>query len=95
MPLSPSFPSSEIRYILENSEARLLLSPSKFQSKAEEVIREGLQQPPTLVVINKQLAEAEEKASESVQLDDTTQNAGGMMLYTSGTTSRPASHTLS
>ena len=74
---------------MENSEASVLLSSSKFQSKAEEVIKEGLSKPPLLTVLDKEFGE--DQSSEHVQLENTSEIAGGMMLYTSGTTSRPVS----
>ncbi|KAG7005775.1 hypothetical protein G7Y79_00018g045820 [Physcia stellaris] len=87
VPLSSGFPASELRYILENSEALMLLSSTKFQSKAEEVVKEGLEKPLKLQIVEKRLASR--NATERVQLDDPKDEEGGMMLYTSGTTSRP------
>ena len=87
VPLSSGFPATELRYILQNSEALMLLSSTKFQSKAEEVVKEGLEQPLKLQIVEKRLASR--NATERVQLDDPKGVEGGMMLYTSGTTSRP------
>ena len=87
VPLSFGFPASELRYILENSEALMLLSSTKFQSKAEEVLKEGLEKPVKLQIVEKRLASR--SATARVQLDDPKDEEGGMMLYTSGTTSRP------
>ena len=89
VPLSSGFPASELRYILENSEAVTLLSSRKFQGKAEEVLKEGIEhlpRKPVLNVIEKRLSgDGEDK----VQLVPLPMTKGGMMLYTSGTTSRP------
>ena len=89
VPLSSAFPASELRYILENSEAVTLLSSSKFQEKAEEVLKEGLEhlhKKPVLNIVEKRLAG---NGEDEVQLVPLPMTKGGMMLYTSGTTSRP------
>ncbi|KAL9627368.1 MAG: hypothetical protein Q9204_006616 [Flavoplaca sp. TL-2023a] len=87
VPLSSSFPASEIRYILDNSESLLLLSSEKFKSKADEVLREGLEKKPISASIEKK-AEGHQ-SSELVQLEENSDDQSGLMLYTSGTTSRP------
>lgn len=87
VPLSSGFPASELRYILENSETLMLVSSTKFQSKAEEVVKEGLEKTLKLATVQKHLAGG--KSTDQVQLDNLKDDAGGMMLYTSGTTSRP------
>lgn len=89
VPLSSGFPASELRYILENSEAVSLVSSRKFQNKAEEVLEEGLDhlaRKPTLNVVQKR---REGNGRDEVHLVPLPMNKGGMMLYTSGTTSRP------
>ena len=65
----------------------MLLSSTKFQSKAEEVVKEGLEKPLKLQVVEKRLAGSD--ATAQIHLDDPKDGGGGMMLYTSGTTSRP------
>ena len=87
VPLSSGFPASELRYILENSEALVLLSSVKFRSKAEEVLNEGLERQLNFEVIDKRTSGT--GSSEGVQLENANGDVGGMMLYTSGTTSRP------
>ena len=87
VPLSSSFPANELRYILENSEALMLLSSTKFRSKAEEVVKEGLEKPPQLQILEKRLSGND--STEQAKLEEAQGDAGGMMLYTSGTTSRP------
>ena len=89
VPLSSGFPASELRYILENSEAVTLLSSRKFQEKAEEVLKEGIEhlpRKPVLNVVDKRLSG---NGEDGVQLVPLPMTKGGMMLYTSGTTSRP------
>ncbi len=87
VPLSQGFPAHELRYILNNSEAILLLSSKKFQDKAQEVVEKGLQKTPRVKTIKKRLAGNASK--RKVELKALEHEDGGLMLYTSGTTSRP------
>ncbi|KAL9576141.1 MAG: hypothetical protein Q9212_007348, partial [Teloschistes hypoglaucus] len=87
VPLSSSFPASELRYILDNSEALMLLSSAKFQSKANEVLREGLGKTPIAGIVEKALEGSQ--SGDSIQLETISDDRSGLMLYTSGTTSRP------
>jgi malonyl-CoA/methylmalonyl-CoA synthetase len=64
----------------------MLLSSEKFKDKASEVVKEGLESKP-LVAVEK-ITEGK-KSSEHITLEDPKSEDGGMMLYTSGTTSRP------
>ncbi|OCK79843.1 acetyl-CoA synthetase-like protein [Lepidopterella palustris CBS 459.81] len=86
VPLSPTFPPHELRYILDQSQARMLLSSGTFQEKADEVLKEGLETHP---INYKTESIMSGKKDGNVTLEDSTSNKGGMMLYTSGTTSRP------
>ncbi|KAK5676262.1 hypothetical protein LTS10_011074 [Elasticomyces elasticus] len=88
VPLAPSFPPSELRYILNHSEALALLSSSKFSSLAAEVTKEGLDRQPHSIPIEKRIQGA--TSDTPVELSGSSHHAeGGMMLYTSGTTARP------
>lgn len=89
IPLSANFPPSELRYILDDSESSVLLSSAKFMGKAEETIKEGLKARPFLGTVEKRLIGTSSRTS--IQLVDSAETSGGMMLYTSGTTSRPVS----
>ena len=86
IPLSSAFPASELRYILDNSEAVTLLSSEKFKNKAEEVLKEGMERKPTLNLVDKKF---KGNGEDDVTLVPLPMTKGGMMLYTSGTTSRP------
>jgi len=89
VPLSSGFPASELRYVLENSEAVNLVSSEKFKDKAEEVLKEGLEHmpnKPNLTIVEKR---RQGLGRDDVQLVPLPMNKGGMMLYTSGTTNRP------
>lgn len=88
MPLAPSFPAPELRYILENSEAILLISSAKNAAKAEEVISKDLANPPLFHQLGRfNNASSEDK---NIVLGDLFEAPlAGMMLFTSGTTARP------
>lgn len=86
LPLSPAFPAHELQYILDQSQAAMLLSSKKFEGKAEEVLKEKLATPPKHVKLEKRMGGAE---PTSVTLEGPEDGEGGMMLYTSGTTNRP------
>lgn len=88
LPLSPAFPTGELKYILDNSQAKMLLATEKYSDKAMEILRQGLEHDPIFNVRSK----LEGTRGEPVTLTDLDKpSAGGMMLYTSGTTNRPAS----
>ncbi|KAF2476653.1 acetyl-CoA synthetase-like protein [Lindgomyces ingoldianus] len=86
VPLSPTFPAHELRYILDQSESLMLLSSEKFQDKADEVLKEGMETAP---INYKQDKIMMGKTDDYVTLEGPASDQGGMMLYTSGTTSRP------
>ncbi|KAH8883856.1 acetyl-CoA synthetase-like protein [Thozetella sp. PMI_491] len=86
VPLSPAFPAPELQYILNHSEALMLLSSAKFTPKAHEVLRTELDRQPLHLELKKHLGGG---AHEQITLDDPNPKEAGMMLYTSGTTNRP------
>ncbi|KAK4202471.1 putative short-chain-fatty-acid--CoA ligase [Triangularia verruculosa] len=86
VPMSPAFPASELQYILNHSEALMLLSTAKFASKAQEVLKTELDVQPTFLQLDKFQGAGEH---EKVTLDKSGPGSAGMMLYTSGTTNRP------
>ena len=89
VPLSPSFPANELRYIIDQSQAVMLLSTEKYQSKSDEVTKEALNHK----VITAEWTKIKEggKNADQVAIEEDGGSQGGMMLYTSGTTSRPVS----
>ena len=93
VPLSAGFPANELRYILNNSQSTRLLSSSKFQSKADEVIHDGLEAPCPVQVL--EAFEPTSSTLDAVEIQGQSDDAGGMMLYTSGTTNRPVSQAYS
>lgn len=86
LPLSPAFPANELQYILNQSQASMLLASSKFDGKAHEVLKESLKGKPRLVKLEKKLKSA---MHVPISLERSSGTNGGLMLYTSGTTSRP------
>jgi malonyl-CoA/methylmalonyl-CoA synthetase len=86
VPLSPTFPAHELRYIIDQSESLMLLSSKKFQSQADDVLSEGMETKP---INYKQEKILTGKTDDYVTLEEPTSEKGGMMLYTSGTTNRP------
>ncbi|KAG9249126.1 hypothetical protein BJ878DRAFT_411329 [Calycina marina] len=86
IPLSPAFPAHELQYIMDHSQATMLLSSKKFEKKAEDVLSGGLERVPKHVKLEKIMGGGQ---YGNVVLEDERQEEGGMMLYTSGTTSRP------
>jgi len=91
VPVAPGFPVGELRYILDHSRALMFVSSAKFSEKAQDVVKEGLEHTPISARAEK-IAEGRRGESD-VTLEDVGDavEKGGMMLYTSGTTSRPVS----
>ena len=89
VPLSPAFPANELKYIIDHSQASLLIASSRFDIKAQEVQVTGLEAEPKLVRIEKMTGES---SFAGVTFEEPSNGRGGMMLYTSGTTSRPVSN---
>lgn len=86
LPLSPAFPAPELQYILNQSQASLLVSSPKFAAKAQEVLGSGLDAAPIHVELPKHIKGG---GAETVTLEGDDAGAAGLMLYTSGTTNRP------
>ncbi|KAL2165329.1 hypothetical protein VTH06DRAFT_626 [Thermothelomyces fergusii] len=86
VPMSPAFPAPELQYILNHSEALMLLSSAKFTSKAEEVLKTELDVRPVHLQLDKFQGDG---VYEKVTLETSDAGSAGMMLYTSGTTNRP------
>lgn len=90
VPLAPGFPASELRYVMNNSTAVLLLSSTRFLSKGKEALAEGLGSKSRLKVVEKRFESLEDELQQTpVLVNSKETNIGGLMLYTSGTTSRP------
>ncbi|KAL3485590.1 hypothetical protein BJX62DRAFT_37117 [Aspergillus germanicus] len=87
VPLSTSFPVSELKYIMDDSQSGVLVSNPMWLEKMEALLRSGLNQS----VAFDMWAGIDMGAShvESVELNGLDGGHGGLMLYTSGTTNRP------
>ncbi|KAF9770287.1 hypothetical protein IL306_012189 [Fusarium sp. DS 682] len=94
VPLAPSFPAPELRYIINNSQALALISSAKYAAKAEEVLTEGLDNTPLFYGI-KGTREASTNEKDVELREFSSEPRGGMMLFTSGTTARPKGVVLS
>lgn len=86
VPLSPAFPTPELQYVIDHSEASLLVSSTKFLTRADDVLSSGLAVIPKRLELGKHQGGADH---EVVSLEGEDAGEAGMMLYTSGTTNRP------
>ncbi|KAG2010694.1 hypothetical protein GB937_007663 [Aspergillus fischeri] len=89
LPLSPAFPVGELKYILDNSQAKVLVATQKYVDKAHDLLKAGLNTEPVLDIKEKIQAGATSSYPVSLEDLDGERSMGGMMLYTSGTTNRP------
>ncbi|KAL4924702.1 acyl-CoA synthetase [Aspergillus undulatus] len=87
VPLSTAFPIHELKYIMDNSQAGVLVTTERYGDMARRLLREGLDRKPTLDVRKKIMTGA--TGIGGVELQNMNGGHGGMMLYTSGTTNRP------
>lgn len=87
VPLSASFPVAELQYILEQSEASILVSSGKFQTKSQQLLATELKSKPSYLQLQKHTDPNSE--DEKVTLGDADPGEAAVMLYTSGTTNRP------
>ncbi|KAH8695942.1 putative AMP-binding enzyme [Talaromyces proteolyticus] len=87
LPLSPAFPLAELKYILDNSETKVLLATEQYASKTRELVTAGLEFNPKVHISYKIMQGS--ALSQPIALQDTKRSNGGLMLYTSGTTNRP------
>lgn len=94
VPLAPAFPAPELRYILNLSEAIVLVSSGKYAEKAAEVLGHGLDSLPLCYQVG-QGADASPEAKGVLLRGFSSTRSGGMMLFTSGTTARPKGVVLS
>jgi malonyl-CoA/methylmalonyl-CoA synthetase len=87
MPLSSAFPSSELRYILDNSQAAMLVASPKYTEQAKTVLSQGPEKTPLFAAVEKRMGGS--TTAGSIIFEDSGHDQAGLMLYTSGTTSRP------
>lgn len=87
LPLAPSFPAGELRYIVNHSEAAVFVTSDKHASKTDQVLAAEIEKSPICAQVSPITSDV--NPSETVTLKDVSSDEGGLMLYTSGTTSRP------
>ena len=88
VPISTHLTADEVAYILDDSDARLLVTTTKFDSLVDQMKAAGLAIPTlTYGAPGAGSAEAVLAAQPATPIDD--QSAGRVMLYSSGTTGRP------
>lgn len=87
VPLSTAFPVHELKYIMDNSQAGMLVATERYEDMAARILEAGLDREPVLDVRGKIMAGA--PGVGGVELETADGGRGGMMLYTSGTTNRP------
>ncbi|KAL4919081.1 hypothetical protein BDW62DRAFT_179890 [Aspergillus aurantiobrunneus] len=87
VPLSTGFPIHELKYIMDNSQAGMLVATERYGDMAQKILKQGLVREPTLDVRGKITTGA--TGGGAVELEGLDRENGGMMLYTSGTTNRP------
>lgn len=88
VPLAASFPASELRYILNHSNADALLYSTKFANLATDVLSWDFDGRSTPVHIDK-IAQGSQSIEPVKLVEYSGDVTSGLMLYTSGTTARP------
>ncbi|CBF82751.1 protein sgdD [Aspergillus nidulans FGSC A4] len=87
VPLSTGFPIHELKYIMNNSQAGMLVATERYADMAEKIMEGELDRQPILDMRGKIRTGSSDVGA--VELEGLDGNSGGMMLYTSGTTNRP------
>ncbi|KAL3436008.1 hypothetical protein BDV09DRAFT_166070 [Aspergillus tetrazonus] len=87
VPLSTGFPIDELKYIMNNSQAGMLVATERYADMAGKIMEGGLDRQPILDMRGK--IRTGSSGVGAVELEGIDGNSGGMMLYTSGTTNRP------
>ncbi|KAL4736792.1 hypothetical protein BDV11DRAFT_8136 [Aspergillus similis] len=87
VPLSTGFPIHELKYIMNNSQAGMLIATERYGDMAGKIVEGQLDRQPILDVRLK--ITTGNSGFGAVELEGLDGDSGGMMLYTSGTTNRP------
>jgi long-chain acyl-CoA synthetase len=85
-PINWHLAAEEVKYVVEDSGARVLFSDDRFGARAREVA-DAVTSAPAVVIAGEQLDGALSGVSDAPL--DPAGPAGGNMIYTSGTTGRP------
>ena len=86
VPLAPSFPTSELSYVVDHCEAKILLASGRNWDKAQELTRGETSKKLSTFRVDELLSNGRKGMQEHLREAHT---YGGMMLYTSGTTNKP------
>lgn len=86
VPLAPSFPISELEYVVNHSEAEILIASDKNWAKAQELMRRNNSENLSSFKVEELFSD--EKQGMQVRVGEA-HTHGGIMLYTSGTTNKP------
>jgi acyl-coenzyme A synthetase/AMP-(fatty) acid ligase len=87
VPLSTGFPIHELKYIMNNSQAGMLVATERYADMAGKIVEGELNRQPILDMRGK--IRTGNSGVGAVELEGLDGGSGGMMLYTSGTTNRP------
>ncbi|KAL4751210.1 hypothetical protein BDW72DRAFT_98655 [Aspergillus terricola var. indicus] len=87
VPLSTGFPIHELKYIMNNSQAGMLVATGRYGDMAGKIVEGELNRQPILDVRVK--ITTGNSGFGVVELEGLDGDSGGMMLYTSGTTNKP------
>lgn len=83
-----------MKYVMNNSQAKVLVATERFAEKASELSKAGLDREPVLVVKRETTLPGGAGVGPGEVKFEEIADKGGMMLYTSGTTNRPVSFLL-
>ena len=81
VPLDPEYPANRINFILEDSEAELILSSGKLLTRAAELVRHGRK------VLNIEDLDVQERPTAALPRGKP--NSTAYLIYTSGSTGKP------
>lgn len=96
VPVLPGLPYPEVKYILENADAKMLLLPEIGGDKVRKMINRFIDEDDLIVdVIGGVPMRGHFEVSTQVDFPDVQDARGGLMLYTSGTTNRPVRYSCS
>ena len=93
VPLDPSFPTAELKHIINSSGGTILLSTEKYAEHAKAVLSDGIEGDYCRhQLYHRRIVDSEQRPGGTIEvnlanLSET--NDSGMMLFTSGTTARP------
>ena len=88
-PINSLLKEDEISFVLNNSEARIILIHSEFQPRLENIRKELVQLKSVIVFDDEAVATKEVGAETSTSFSNITLDDEAIIIYTSGTTGKP------